>query len=146
MFPFSFFILDPSLSLLASLLLPLPSDFDYHHSFQPHACCRTLTHNTLTSFNLNTRSFSHMTLCTLLPAGHFFQLRLYLSPPLSLHSIHYIAADSDHINTLHWPCQKAGKLAHCSPFICVHFWVTAALSPSCFCRSLCLLILLVRPI
>ena len=40
MFPFSFFILDSSLSLLAPLSLPLPSDFDYRRSFRPRARCR----------------------------------------------------------------------------------------------------------
>ena len=135
MFPFSFFILDSSLSLLASLSLPLPSDFDYRRSFRPRARCRALTHNTFSVSNLNTGRFSYTRPRALSPAGqHSLDLDFPFSPlPISYCVAQIVAlSDSNRINTPRWPRRKAGKSAHRSPFVCMRFRATAALSPSRF--------------
>ena len=130
MFPFSFFILDSSLSLLASLSPPLPSDFDYRRSFRPRA------------FTLNTGSpFAYDAARSVAGRTTLFGLRLYFSPP-SLCSVHCIAADSDRINTPRWPRRKEGKSAHIPPsFVCVSGQPRPLLS----CFRLCSRFLVTRP-
>ena len=108
-------LVEPSSAVTLSSHFPLPLDFNYCRSFQPHACCHTLTHNTFSLMNWILDTF-HIQHCVLCYRQEPFGLQLYLSPlSLSLHSIHCITADSDHINTQHLALLKGRQIGPSFP-------------------------------
>ena len=117
----------------------MPSDFDHRRSLRPRARCRALTHNTLPVFNLNTGRSSHMMPRALSLAGTLCTSPLPF-PPLSLCSIHCIAADSDsykypacglakrQANQPIFPLLLCVFLGNCGPFCLVFAFVRVSLS------------------
>jgi hypothetical protein len=150
MFRLSIFILDLSLSPLASLSSPLPSDINSHHPFRPRTCCCTSISHSIAAFTLNARLLSHTMPCALSPVGHSLSTLFPFSPPsLSLGIAYNVSlwTQTWHINTKSPALLKSRQLRHnLSPFrLCAFLGNCGPFSLS-FRPCLYILVLLIRPI